>query len=104
MESLEIFPKEAEENLQLILIAFDLESHAYAFNCLNQIRAAGIKAELYPDPTKLKKQMKYANARGAAFIALAGSEEMANETLSLKNMETGEQEPKSLQDIIEMLG
>ncbi|MBR9922342.1 MAG: histidine--tRNA ligase [Bacteroidetes bacterium] len=100
MTALDSFPAEAEENLQLLLIAFDEASHRYAFKCLNQLRAAGIVAELYPDPVKLKKQMKYANGREVKFVALAGDTEMSNNTLALKNMETGDQEQKSLEDII----
>ncbi|MCB0704198.1 MAG: histidine--tRNA ligase [Saprospiraceae bacterium] len=103
METLDLFPKEAEENIQLILIAFDEASHRYAFKCLQKIRSAGIKAELYPDPIKLKKQMAYANARNTPYIALAGSNEMEKGMLSLKNMESGVQEDKSLDEIIQLL-
>jgi histidyl-tRNA synthetase len=103
MEELNLFPPDTQDALRIILIAFDKESHLYAFRCLNQIREAGIAAELYPDPVKLKKQMKYANARKAPFVAFAGAEEMGQGVLTLKNMETGEQDSVKLEQLISRL-
>ena len=101
MEELNLYPSFTKENLQLLFIAFDDASHQYAFNCLNKVRTANINAELYPEPAKLKKQMKYANARKVPFVVLIGSNEMETGKLSFKNMETGEQESISLAKIIE---
>ena len=76
-------------------------AHQYAFDCLNKVREAGISAELYPEPTKINKQMKYANARKTLFVALVGSNEMENGVVTLKNMESGEQELISVDALIE---
>ncbi|MEM9820869.1 MAG: histidine--tRNA ligase [Bacteroidota bacterium] len=103
MEELSIFPASVSSQLDLLLIAFDEASHQYAFSCLNQIRAAGIASELYPEPAKMKKQMKYANARRAPWVVLIGSNEMESGQLTLKNMETGTQESLPLPTIIEQL-
>ena len=103
MEDLDLFPATSGEDLQVLLIAFDADSHLYAFDCLNKIRAAGINAELYPEPSKLKKQMKYANARKVPSVVIIGSEEMQSGMLSFKNMTTGEQEKLSLDQIIQSL-
>ena len=54
-------------------------------------REAGIRTEIFPDASKMKKQMSYANAKQIPFVALAGENEMAEGKLTLKNMETGEQ-------------
>ena len=103
MEELNLFPKENAANLKVIFIAFDQASHVYAFNALTQLRQAGINADIYPDPVKMKKQMKYANDRKVPYVILVGSEEMTSGQLALKNMETGEQEKLSLDAIIAKL-
>ncbi len=103
MEELGLFPTQAMAGLNILLVAFDAAAHTYAFKCLHQLRAAGINAELYPEPAKLKKQMKYANARKVPYVALIGDEEMEKGTLGVKNMETGDQKNLSLEALIEQL-
>lgn len=103
MEELNLFPKAVTQNLKLLFIAFDTESHHYAFDWLNKIRAAGITSELYPAPVKLQKQMKYANARKVPFVALVGSEEIGAGVVTLKDMDTGEQSSVSLDALIQKM-
>ena len=103
MEELDLFPAEASQNLKLLFIAFDDDAHQYAFDCLNKVREAGISSELYPEPTKIHKQMKYANARNAPFVALVGSNEMENKIVTLKDMNSGEQESLSVESLIAKL-
>jgi histidyl-tRNA synthetase len=103
MQVLDLFPADEAASLQLIFIAFDDASHRYAFRSLNQVRAAGINAEIYPEPAKLKKQMKYANARAVPYIALVGSQEMESNQINLKNMKSGDQELLSLEALIKRL-
>ena len=100
MEELDLFPKDKAASLQVLFIAFDEKSHRYAFECLGKVRAAGINSELYPEPVKLKKQMKYANDRHVPYVVLIGDEEMTSGQLSLKNMASGEQEKLDLEEII----
>lgn len=103
MEELNLFPEDEASSLKLVFVAFDEASHRYAFRCLNQVRAAGINAEIYPEPVKLKKQMKYADARNTPYVALVGSEEMKLDKVALKNMATGDQEKCSLDEVIAKL-
>jgi histidyl-tRNA synthetase len=103
LEELGLFPPNTSGSLRLLFVAFDEATHRYAFQCLGQVRAAGINAELYPEPAKLKKQMTYANNRSVPFVALIGDEEMAAGQVSLKNMETGEQERVDLSQLIDRL-
>jgi histidyl-tRNA synthetase len=100
IEELNLFPAEVSQNLKLLFIAFDKDSHQYAFDCLNKVREAGISSELYPEPAKIQKQMKYANARNVPFVALVGSNEMENKVVTLKNMNSGEQESISVASLI----
>ncbi len=103
LAELDLFPKEIAQSLKLLFVAFDAETHRFAFKCLNETRAAGINSEIYPDATKLKKQMDYANKRGVPYVCLIGSDEMESGILTLKNMETGEQEKMGLEKIIDIL-
>lgn len=103
MEELALFPATASDALQVLFIAFDQKSHAYAYRCLGQVRKAGISADLYPEPTKLKKQMKYANDRKAPYVVLIGDNEMESGLLTLKNMASGEQTSVALAAIIAQL-
>jgi histidyl-tRNA synthetase len=100
MEELQLFPSDAASSLQILFVAFDAATHRFAFQCLQSVRAAGIHAELYPDPGNLKKQMKYANSRQVPYVALIGEAEMTNGQLTLKDMHTGEQASLTLTDII----
>ncbi len=100
MEELDLFPQESQQQLQVVLIAFDDASFQYAYRSLIALRKAGINSELYPEPTKLKKQMKYANNRNTPYVILIGSEEMKSGELTLKNMASGEQESLQLEAII----
>lgn len=99
----ELFPSDLDEGLDLLLIAMDEEAHDFGFSQLSQIRSAGIQAELYPDPTKMKKQMKYANARQAKFVAIMGSEELEKKQFTLKDMDTGNQQLVDIKALIDKL-
>ncbi|MEL6865921.1 MAG: histidine--tRNA ligase [Bacteroidota bacterium] len=103
MTELDLFPKSVGNSLQVLLVAFDPETHLYAFKCLQQLHRAGINAELYPEPAKMKKQMKYANSRAVPFVILIGSNEMESGMLSIKNMEAGTQDQQTLEEIIQRL-
>jgi histidyl-tRNA synthetase len=104
MEELKLFPDNFQSNLKVILLAFDETSHLYAFKCLNDLRKAGINADLYPTPTKFNKQMKYANDRKVPFTIVIGDKEMESGLLTFKNMQSGEQESLSLRGVIDRLG
>ncbi len=103
MEELNLFPPESAASLKVLFVAFDEPTHLYAFECLGKMRAAGINSEIYPEPIKLKKQMKYADDRKVPYVILVGADEMSSGQLSLKNMASGEQETLTLDDVIQRL-
>jgi len=103
LEALDLFPEHFQDDLQILLVAFDQEAHQFAFQQLIALRAAGVNADLYPEPAKMKKQMKYANDRKVPFVAIIGSEEMQSGQLSFKNMESGDQSKQNLAGIIQTL-
>ena len=100
MEELDIFPDSTAANTKLLFVTFDEASFDYAFDALQTIRKAGINAEIYPIPTKMKKQMKYANARKIPYVAVVGNNEMQAGEVALKNMKTGEQENVTVLDLV----
>ncbi|CQB89940.1 histidyl-tRNA synthetase [Chlamydia trachomatis] len=69
---------------------------------VNEARSHGISAEMYPDAVKMKKQMIYANAKQIAFVAIAGENEMKENKITLKNMETGEQMLVPISDFMDV--
>jgi len=103
MEGLDLFPDTSEDTLKAIILALDDDSHAYGFKAVTQLRKAGINAELYPSPAKMKKQMKYVDNRKVPYAIIIGSQERESGKLNLKNMETGNQESLSLDEIIQKL-
>ncbi|HLO56270.1 MAG TPA: histidine--tRNA ligase [Saprospiraceae bacterium] len=91
MEELNLFPEDVQKDIEVLFVALDEESHRYAFKQVAILRQAGISCDLYPEPTKMKKQMSYANARKVPFVAIIGETEREAGKVSLKNMVTGEQ-------------
>ncbi len=100
LNQLELYPKEAVNGTQLLFINFGEQEAACAMNMLAKVRAAGIRAELFPDAAKMKKQMSYANAKNILFVAIIGENEMKEGKAMLKNMETGEQRLVSTDELI----
>lgn len=91
LNALDLYPKEAVGGTQLLFINFGDKETAYCMPIAAEVRKAGIRAEIYPDSAKMKKQMAYANAKGVPYVALAGENEMAEGKITLKDMATGEQ-------------
>ena len=92
IEQLGIFPAQLATGSKVLLLNFGAANETYALGVLQQLRAAGISAEIYPDAVKFDKQMKYANKRGVSYVLLAGDEEREKQLVSLKNFVTGVQE------------
>lgn len=101
LNALDLYPKEAVSATRLLFINFGEKETAYCLPIAAQVRQAGIRTEVYPDKAKMKKQMSYANAKGIAFVALAGENEIAQQKITLKNMVTGEQQLVSVDELIE---
>ena len=76
LNQLDLYPKEAVNGTQLLFVNFGEAEAAYVLPVLAQVRAAGIRAEIYPDAAKMKKQMSYANAKMVPFVAIVGENEM----------------------------
>ena len=103
LNALDLYPKEAVDATKVLFINFGDKETAYCLPLAVRLRQAGISCEVYPDKAKMKKQMGYANAKHIPFVALAGENEMAEQKITLKNMETGEQSLLSIEEIISIV-
>ena len=92
LNQLELYPEEVTTATQILFINFGEKETEYCLPILSELRAAGIRAEIYPDAAKMKKQMQYANVKAVPFVALVGENEMSAGMVTLKNMTTGEQQ------------
>ncbi len=100
LNQLDLYPREAVNGTQLLFINFGEKEAAFALQALKQAREAGIRAEIFPDASKMKKQMSYANAKKIPFVALVGENEMAEKKVTLKNMTSGEQQLLAIEEAI----
>mgnify|MGYP001777767292 CR=1 FL=1 len=91
LNQLDLYPKNALKKTQLLFINFGQTEADYLLPFIAQLRAIGIRIELYPEAAKMKKQMSYADAKNIPFVAIVGETEMAENRVTLKNMITGEQ-------------
>ena len=85
------FPDFINDSTQLLFVNFGKEEEKFCLNLVSKVRAAGINSELYPDHAKLKKQFAYADDKKIPFVAVIGDEEMKTNTITLKDMASGEQ-------------
>ena len=92
LNQLDLYPQEAVTTTQLLFVNFGEAEADFCLPILAKVRAAGIRAEIYPDAAKMKKQMSYANAKQIPFVAIVGESEMQAGKVTLKNMLTGEQQ------------
>jgi len=100
LNALDLYPKEAVNSTQVLFINFGEKETAYCLPIVGKLRQAGIRAEIFPDKAKMKKQMSYANAKNIPFVVLAGENEMAAGQVTLKNMESGEQALVTTEELI----
>lgn len=103
LNQLDLYPKEAVNGTELLFVNFGAKEAAYCLPVLAKVREAGIRAEIYPDAAKMKKQMGYANDKQIPFVAIAGENEMNEGKLTLKNMTSGEQSLVTPDELLSMV-
>ena len=96
-------PKDIASSAQLLFINFGPTELTHCIRLAALTRQAGIRTEVYPDSVKMKKQMSYASNSNIPFVALVGEDEIKNNTISLKNMETGEQKSVTVEEAISII-
>ena len=103
LNALDCYPKDAVNGTQLLFINFGDKETAYCLPAVAKAREAGIRTEIFPDASKMKKQMSYANAKQIPFVVLAGENEMAEGKLTLKNMLSGDQQLVTIEELISIV-
>ena len=103
LTELDLFPKELQSATQVLFATFGADELRYALRWAKALREAGITTEVYPEPTKMKKQMGYADAKQIPFVAIVGGDEMAQNKVMLKNMSSGEQQLMEFEELVKEL-
>ena len=104
LEELKLFPNKSQTTTTVMITNFDKGSEKYSLNVLTRMRSAGINSEIYPQQSKLKKQMDYANKKSIPYVILIGSNEIETGKLTLRDMNSGKQEELTVDMIIETIG
>ena len=103
LEALNLFPTTIANSSKVLFINFGTEEAKYCYQAVQTLREKGIAAELYPDTSKMKKQMNYANKKAIPFVVLAGEDEVQANSYTIKNMLDGTQETVDLDALIKCL-
>ena len=103
LTELDLFPKELQSETQILFATFGADELRYALRWVKALREAGITTEIFPEPTKMKKQMGYADSKHIPFVAIVGGDEMAQNKVMLKEMVSGEQRLVSLEELLKAL-
>jgi histidyl-tRNA synthetase len=104
LNELNLYPENEQFSTKLMFVNFGEQEAKHCLKLITKIREHGISSELFPDSSKMKKQMNYANTKGIAYVALIGESEMNKGLITLKNMNNGEQKSISLEELILELG
>ncbi|MDY4185861.1 MAG: histidine--tRNA ligase [Sodaliphilus sp.] len=103
LNALDLYPKDTLASTKVLFINFGDKESEVALKYVMRLRKEGIPAEIYPDATKMKKQMTYANNKNVEYVAMVGETEIANGTIALKCMESGEQENLTIHQVIQKI-
>ena len=103
LTELDLFPKALQSSTQILFATFGDQELRYALRWAKALRAQGKAVEVYPEPTKMKKQMGYADTKQIPFVAIVGGDEMNSNTVMLKNMASGEQKQVTLDELCTIL-
>ena len=103
LNTLDLYPAETSSATTVMFTNFGTAEAAASLKMAKQLRAAGISAEVYPESSKMKKQMGYADSLNVPFVAIVGETELAENKLMLKEMATGNQQLLSIEQAIDFL-
>lgn len=100
LTELNLYPENLQSTTELLFATFGEQELLYSLRWAKALREKGVRVEVYPEPTKMKKQMSYADAKKIPYVAIVGGDEMLADKVMLKNMQTGEQRLMSLEDLL----
>ena len=103
LNQLDLYPEAVTTATQVLFINFGEKETAYSLPIIGMLRAQGIRSEIYPDAGKMKKQMQYANQKAVPYVVMTGETEMAAGKVMLKNMQMGQQQLLSPEELLQAL-
>jgi len=103
LNQLNLYPETTHATTKVLFVNFGDQEALAAQKCIKQLRQLGISSELYPDQAKMKKQMGYANDSHIPYVAIIGETELANNTITVKNMAEGTQQELSVEQLADLL-
>ena len=103
LNTLDLYPADTIATTKVIFMNFGLKEAQYCLQLMTQLRSNGISCELYPEASKMKKQMTYANSKGIPFVAMVGESELSSGTISIKDMTSGEQKNYTIEEAVALL-
>lgn len=101
LTQLDGFPKSSKQGAQILFVNFGAKEEDHIIPMLLKLRKKGIRAEIYPESSKMKRQMTYANNNQIPFVALVGENEINEGKIALRNMESGKQQMLTIEEVIE---
>ena len=103
LEELNLFPTDKTTSTKVLFTNFGTSESLYCLKAMTILRTKSIATELYPDPAKLKKQMVYCNKREIPYVVMVGEAEMAQNKFMLKDMNSGDQQLITLDELIKIV-
>ena len=103
MDELNLFPEDIDISSRVLFVNFGEVESEFCLSLVKKLRDNNINSELYPSAEKIKKQMNYANNKGVQYVVMIGEDEMKSGKLSIKNMQTGDQEKMNISELIKIL-
>ena len=100
LTELNLYPENLQSTTELLFVTFGEQELLYSLRWAKALREKGVRVEVYPEPTKMKKQMSYADSKKIPYVAIVGGDEMSADKVMLKNMQTGAQQLVSLEDLL----
>jgi histidyl-tRNA synthetase len=100
LESLQLFPNDNSSSLKVLFIVLNEEAQLYAFKALKKLRDAGVNSEMYPEPAKFDKQIKYAQKRQVPFVIIVDTDELQSGLLRFRDLTSNQVEKLNLEEII----
>ena len=104
LTELDLYPAELQSTTQVLFACFGEDELRFAMQCATELRRQGLRVEVYPEAVKMKRQMAYADAKCIPFVAIIGSNELAEKKVMLKNMLTGEQSLVGVEELVKKIG
>ncbi|RRQ46012.1 histidine--tRNA ligase [Chryseobacterium sp. SC28] len=97
MEELGIFPADSDVKVKYLFANYGEAESIEALKLISKLRQHQISAELYPEAAKIKKQFAYAEKKGIENLVFLGEQEIKDQTVSIKNLESGEQKTMAVE-------